>query len=46
MWEKWKECPVSINDSSHDFSYVSLHILAEGTTKDLEIMVVTAWSIW
>lgn len=46
VWERWKECPVAISDSSHDFSDVSLHILAEGTTKDLEIMVVTAWSIW
>lgn len=46
VWERWKECPVAISDSSHDFSDVSLHILAEGTTKDLEIMVMTAWSIW
>lgn len=46
VWERWKECPVAITDSSHDFSDVSLHILVEGTTKDLEIMVVITWSIW
>ena len=40
------ECLIKICAENQDFSDIALGLLHAGTTRDLEIMVVTAWAIW
>ena len=42
----WKECLIKICAENQDFSDIALGLLYARTTRDLEIMVVTAWAIW
>ncbi|XP_075650205.1 uncharacterized protein LOC142620779 [Castanea sativa] len=46
VWSWWKECPIKICVENQDFSDIALGLLCAGTTRDLEILVVTAWAIW
>jgi len=46
VWSWWKECPIKICAENQDFYDIALGLLYAGTTRDLEIMVVTAWAIW
>ncbi|KAL0009246.1 hypothetical protein SO802_010748 [Lithocarpus litseifolius] len=46
VWNKWEDCPVKLDDNCIDFSEAAMRILNEGATRDLELFVVAAWSIW
>nr|XP_023904301.1 uncharacterized protein LOC112016041 [Quercus suber]POE45494.1 hypothetical protein CFP56_26688 [Quercus suber] len=46
VWDYWLDCPVEIPSSPLDFSDLAMEILAQGTSHDLELFFVTAWSIW
>ena len=41
-----RECLIKICAENQDFSDIALGLLYARTTRDLEIMVVTAWAIW
>ncbi|KAK9986840.1 hypothetical protein SO802_031791 [Lithocarpus litseifolius] len=41
-----KSCPINILAEINDVVDVALRILEAGTSNDLEIFFVTAWSIW
>ncbi|KAL0015087.1 hypothetical protein SO802_002156 [Lithocarpus litseifolius] len=46
VWRMWMGCPINFGADLWDFTDVALKILHDGTTQDLEIFSVTAWSIW
>ena len=46
LWDKWKECPVNLKSNYLDIANIALRIMADGTSQDLKIFFVTAWSLW
>lgn len=37
---------MKLGDNYIDFSEAAIRILNEGATRDLELFIVAAWSIW
>lgn len=46
VWSKWMGYPINFGADMLDFIDIALKILHDGTTQDLKIFFVTAWSIW
>ena len=46
LWWHWQACPISLLVENHAFIDVAMQILEKGTSHDLELFFVTAWSIW
>ena len=45
-WAQWHTCPVDIFSSSRDPVDIALDIIENGSSNDLELFFVVAWSIW
>ena len=46
VWDKWEGCPINMKVRQGDFTDFALQTLNTGATQDLEILLVTSWSIW
>ena len=42
----WNESPIVIGAENMDFSYLALNLVDAGTPRDMELLVVVAWTIW
>ena len=45
VWWFWQTCPINLLAETSDVMDVALRIMEVGTSHDLEIFFVTAWSI-
>ena len=46
VWNRWEGCLVNMRGSQLDVPDIALKILNESTAQDLEIFLVTSWTIW
>ena len=46
VWDKWEGCPINMKVRQGDFTDFALQMLNTRATQDLEILLVTSWSIW
>ena len=46
VWNRWEGFPMNMRGNQLDVSDIALKIVNEGTVQDLEIFLVTAWTIW
>lgn len=46
VWSCWMDCPVDSLENWSNFSNLTLEVLAKGTSMDLKIFCMIAWSIW
>ena len=42
----WNESPIVIGAENMDFSYLALNLVDARTPRDMELLVVVAWTIW
>ena len=42
----WNESPIVIRAENMYFSYLALNLVDAGTPRDMELLVVVAWTIW
>ena len=46
VWDKWEGCPINMKVRLGDFTDCALQMLKSRASQDLEILLVTSWSIW
>ena len=45
IWWNWQNCPINLLTENAEISDIAMHFLEAGTPHDLEIFLVTAWSL-
>ena len=45
-WSCWSDCPVNLYSSTQDFIGITFQIMEKGSSTDLDLFFMAAWSIW